>query len=262
MAIGRIEFNAEVEGLNTLLSNLGKALRPDQKSRIVEKAMIKAIQPVVAALRRITPLGPTGNLRNAIDSKVVRYVFSGNAVGVVGFRRTGSSRSASAAGGTVRVGPDRAFHQWWMEEGTQERFVGKLSNTPYIRGAHQRRVKSGTVTDVREHTVSGQGGYIASSFKRLGPYKFEKTPRPPKGQSGHLVQTNPAYPRAFFKKSASPITIPPMPIGGATGQPPLKTAFDQTQATVAEILSRELLLSLEQVWANLAISTSSTGTIP
>jgi hypothetical protein len=261
MAIGRIELNAEIEGLNGLLRNLSQALRPDQKSRLVEKAMQKAIKPVVAALERTTPLGPTGNLRNAISSKVVRYPLDGNAVGVVGFQRSGRARSDSAAGGTVRRGPDRAFHQWWLEEGTQERFVGTLANKPYIRKAHTRRMKSGVVADVSEHRVRQQGGYIASSFKRLGPFKMQPTPRPPRGQDGQRVQTQPGYPRAFFKKSSRPITIPAMTPGGSSGQPPLRTAFDQTQATVAEILSRELRISLEQVWSNLSVSTSSTGTI-
>jgi len=261
MAIGRIELNAELEGLDALLKNLSQALRPDQKSRIVEKAMKKAIQPVVAALQRTTPLGPTGNLRNAISSKVVRYPLNGNAVGVVGFQRAGRARSDSAAGGSVRIGPDRAFHQWWLEEGTQERFVGTLSNKPYIRKSHQRRMASGVVAEISEHTVKGQGGYIASSFKRLGPFEMEKTPRPPRGEPGHRVQTKPGYPRAFFKKSSTPITIPAMTPGGSTGRPPLQAAFDQTQTTVAEILSRELRVALEQVWANLSISTSSTGTI-
>ena len=256
MAIGRIELNAEIEGLNALLKNLSESLRPDQKSRIVEKAMKKAIEPVVSALGRTTPLGPTGNLRRAISSKVVRYPLDGNAVGVVGFQRSGRSRSDSAAGGTVRVGPDRAFHQWWLEEGTQERFVGKLSNKPYTRKAHQRRMKSGTVAEVREHSVSGQNAYIASSFNRLGPFQMVKDPQ----QRGR-VQTEPGYQRAFFKKSKTPIQIPAMTPGGSTGQPPLQTAFSQTQATVAEILSRELRISLEQVWANLSVSTSSTGTI-
>lgn len=256
MAIGRIEMNAEIEGLDTLLKNARQVLRPQPKSRIVEKAMKKAIVPVVSALQRTTPLGPTGNLRRAIKSKVVRYPLDGNAVGVVGFQRSGRARSDSAAGGTVRVGPDRAFHQWWLEEGTQQRYVGKLSNKPYTRKAHQRKMKSGTVAEVREHSVRGQNAYIASSFNRLGPFKMVKDPQQPS-----RVQTEPGYQRAFFMKSSQPIVIPAMNPGGSTGQAPLKTAFDQTQSTVAEILSKELRISLSQVWANLSISTSSTGTI-
>jgi hypothetical protein len=44
--------------------------------------------------------------------------------------------------------------------------------------------------------------------------------------------------------------------GGSSGPPPLKTAWDQTQPTVAEILQRELRLSLEQAVSTLARSAS------
>lgn len=260
MAVGRISLTAELEGLDTLLANLGKALDNNEKSRVLEKALKKAVVPIKAALERTTPLGPTGNLRNAIDVKVVRYPLDGNAVGVVGFRRSGRQPSSVAAGGTVRVGPDRAFHQWWLEEGTQPRYVGTPADKPYTRKAHQRRMKSGVVADVREHEVARQGGYIASSFNRLGPFKMQQTPRVPRGGKGQRVLTEPGYPRAFFKKSSTPITIPAMSPGGS-GPPPLRTAFDQTQATVAEILSRELRISLEQIWGNLSMTASPTGTI-
>lgn len=257
MAVGRIQLSAEVLGLNETLANLRAALNNEQKSRILEKALQKAVKPVKAALDRTVPLGPTGNLRRAIDVKVVRYPLDGNAVAVVGFRRSGRRRSQSAAGGRVRTGRDRAFHQWWLEEGTRERFVSSPADRSYIRKSHQRRMQSGTVAQVREHTVARQGGYIASSYNRLGPFRMTK---PTTGDRSR-VQTQPGYPRAFFRKSSQPIRIPPMPAGGESGQPPLRTAFAQSQSAVAEILSRELRASLEQVWAALGVSTSPTGTV-
>jgi len=261
MAIGRIQLSAEVEGLQELRSKLGTVLTNTQKAEVIGRAMKKALVPVVAALNRTTPLGPTGNLRRAIASKVVEYPLDGNAVGVVGFQRAGRQRSDSAAGGTVRTGPDRAFHQWWLEEGTQQRYVGTQANKPYTRKAHQRKMKSGVVAEIQSHQVSRQGGYIASSFNRLGPFGFQPTPRVPRGGSGQRVQTSPGYPGAYFKKSSTPITIPPMPAGGSNGQPPLSTAFEATQSTVAEILSRELRIALEDVWAGLSATASSVGVI-
>jgi hypothetical protein len=76
------------------------------------------------------------------------------------------------------------------------------------------------------------------------------------------VQTEPAYPRAFFKKSKTPIVIPAMPVGGRSGRPPVLTAFNDTQARVAEYLQRELSLSLGEAWAALRLrdSGSVTGT--
>ena len=76
-------------------------------------------------------------------------------------------------------------------------------------------------------------------------------------QPGRVV-TDPPYQRAFFKKSKTPITIPAMNPGGS-GEPPLKTAWAQTQGTVAEILQRELRITIEQALSTL--SSRSTGTI-
>lgn len=261
MATGRIELSAEVQGLRELRDKLGTVLANDKKSEVLKKALEKAIQPVVAALNRTTPLGPTGNLRRAIDSKVVSYPADGNAVGVVGFRRAGRERSVVAlAGGSVRAGADRGFHQYWLEEGTGQRHVFTPANKPYTRKAHTRTMKSGTVAQVQTHEVARQGGYIASSFRKLGKFQFEPTPRVPRGGKGQEVKTNPAYQQAFFRKSSTPITIPAMRPGGR-GSPPLKTAFDLTRSTVAEILSRELRLALEDIWGGLATSTTGRGTI-
>jgi hypothetical protein len=244
-------------GLRQLQQDIGRLFTPADKARILKAALEKAIQPALLALKESTPLGPTGNLRRAIATKVVAYVNDGAAVALLGFRRAGASRSESAAGGTVRKGSDRAFHQWWLEEGTAPRQVSKLSNTPYIRKSHSRKTKSGDIVTVREHMVSGQNAYIASSFNRLGPFKMLPTPRPTGGQK-QLVQTDPGYQNAFFKKSSTPIVIPAMKPGGS-GEPPLKTAWARTQSTVAEILQRELRLTLEQALDTL--SQSSTGTI-
>lgn len=260
MAVGRINLTAEIEGLRNLQDQLGNFLPQDKKAKVLGEAIERALQPVKMRLREVTPEGPTGNLRQAIATKIVEYPLDGSAVGLVGFRRAGKGSSRSAQGGAVRKGPDRAFHQWWLEEGTQPRRVAdKFSNTPYIRKAHQRVTRSGTVAEVREHTVSGQGGYIASSYKKLGEFQMQRTPRPPRGEAGHRVQTEPGYPRAFFKKSKTPITIPAMPVGGSTGRPPLATAWAQTQSTVAEYLSRELRISIEAALNALAQSTGTVG---
>ena len=53
-----------------------------------------------------------------------------------------------------------------------------------------------------------------------------------------------------------------MPAGGTSGRPPVQTAFTQTQPQVAEILQRELSLTLGQAWAALRFrdAGSITGT--
>lgn len=253
MAVAGIELTADITGLQELQTAIGRLFPPEEKTKILKVALAKAIEPAFQRLKEVAPLGPTGNLRRAVAKKIVGYSRDGNAVAVLGFRRAGLSSSESAAGGTVRSGPDRAFHQYWLEDGTQSRQVNKLSNTPYIRRAHSRKMRSGKVADIREHSVKGQGGYIASSFNRLGPFRLVKDPTQPS-----RVVTEPAYQNAFFRKSKNPITIPPMNPGGR-GEPPLKTAWAQTQGTVADILQRELRITLEQALSTL--SSRSTGTI-
>lgn len=256
MAVGKIMVSAGMPGLKELVDNLGRILPGDSKAVILAEALDKAIQPAYHRLYETSPVGPTGNLRAARAYKVVKYP-PGVAVAILGYRRTGKEAAASAAGGSVQVAttnrPDRAFHQWFLERGTQPRYVNKLSTQPFTRRAHQRRTKSGEIVDVREHQVRSQGGYIASSFRRLGPFRIVK------GSDPNRVETDPPYQRAFFKKSKNPIVIQPMRIGGFTGRPPLETAWRDTQAQVAEYLQRELSLSLEQALS--ALTYTATGTV-
>ena len=50
-----------------------------------------------------------------------------------------------------------------------------------------------------------------------------------------------------------------VPDAGILGQPPLRTTWEQTSATVAEILSRELRISLERALSTL--TRSATGNL-
>jgi hypothetical protein len=211
----------------------------------------KALEPAKLRLRENTPVGPTGNLKRAVNMKVVEYPKSGVAVGLLGYNRAGEGKSKSAAGGTVQTGPDRAFHQWWLEFGTKQRVIAKLSNKKYQRKAHQRTMKSGKVVSIQSHEVKGQNAYIASSYNKLGPFTMAK------GTDGR-VQTDPAYPKAFFRKSKTPIVIPAMNPGGS-GEPPLRKTWREYQGKVAERLTSELRISLERALE--ALTYTSTGSV-
>lgn len=87
--------------------------------RRLEDALRRGAQVTVDALRDASPIGPTGNLQRAAAIKTVSYG-QGSAVAVVGYRRSGSGGTTSS-GGAVRIGPDRAFHQYWIEDGTAVR---------------------------------------------------------------------------------------------------------------------------------------------
>jgi len=264
MAVAGIQLNINTEELRSLRDNIRAFFPKAEAAEVLGDAIEKAIWPAYLRLREVTPVGPTGNLKRAVNYKIVKYKQTGVAVGLIGYNRAGAAGSSSAAGGTVQAGPDRAFHQWWLEFGTKQRRVGKFSNEPYQRKSPTKpfvRVRNGRQETVRGkgvvHWVSGQNAYIASSFNRLGPFKMLKDT----GGQGR-VQTDPAYPNAFFKKSKTPIVIPAMPVGGESGQPPVQTAWNQTQGQVAEYLQRELSLTLGQAWAALRFRNegSVTGT--
>lgn len=257
-----ITITIEQKQLRDMTDALGKVLKDNpEKAKRMEAVLEKAVQPAFRRLFETTPVGPTGNLRRARDYKIVQYPLDGVAVAILGYRRAGKGVSESAAGGSVRTGPDRAFHQWWLENGTKERVVSKLADKPYRRRAHKRTMKSGVVALISEHQVARQGGYIASSFNKLGGFDgFVPTPRMPRGSgTPQRVQTRPAYPGAFFKKSSQPIRIPPMVPGGRAGTPPLQTAFDTSRQQVAEILQRELRLTLEEAIQQVALSAQASA---
>jgi hypothetical protein len=255
MATAGIQLSLETTDLKELQAAIGRVFSPDQKAKILKAALDKAIRPAAARLKALSPVGPTGNLKRAATYKVIPYPRTGNAVALIGFTRAGRSKSESAAGGSVRAGPDRAFHQWWLEEGTNDRLVSKLTVKPYGRRGHLRRVPGRPAVEVRPHIVKkGQNKYIASSFNKLGPFKILAN-----NSGTGRVQTDPAYPRAFFKASRDPIILPGVRPGGVNGQPPLKTAWEQTRTQVAEILQNELRLSLSRALDTL--TRSATGTI-
>ena len=174
MAVAGVNLSLDASELLKLQASLGKVFDNKGLSDILGDALEKALFPAQLRLRENTPAGPTGNLKRAVNTKIVRYPRDGNAVGLLGYNRAGVGAASSAAGGTVLKGPDRAFHQWWLEYGTNQRIVAKLSIKPYQRRAHTRKMASGKVASVRAHQVSGQNAYIASSYNRLGPFRLLK----------------------------------------------------------------------------------------
>lgn len=275
MAVAGIQITAEIAELRELQQALGRIFTPADKARILRDALKKALAPALERLKQNTPEGPTGNLKRAASIKIVPYTRNGNAVGLLGYRRAGQGSSEAAQGGRVRKGPDRAFHQWWLEEGTQERVIDTATpprtyersgytKPGFSRGGFQV-TRKGKTFRVASHRVSGhavtahrvkqtKSSYYASSYNELGEFTIQKFRL---GEKGFV--TSPAYPNAFFKRSSNPIRLPAVRPGGESGRPPLKTTWEQTSTTVAEILQRELRISLERALQTLF--RSSRGTI-
>ena len=251
----------DIEKLRVSLRNVlgGTPAGKQALAFTLKDALEKAVRPALAKLQQVTPRGPTDNLYRAAMSKVKPYPRDGNAVAIIGYKRAGTGKSESAAGGKVRTGPDRAFHQWWVENGTNDRTVGKFSNTPYYRTSPTKpftRTRMGVQYTVQGkgvvHKVSGQNAYIASSYKTLGEFKIVR--------NGQGVETNAAYPKAFFKKSSTPIILPGVPVGGVAGRPPVATAWAESQGEVTTILQSELAAALERAIARaVGATTAETG---
>jgi len=244
ITVDSTDLKQKTEQLRNLFGQDGRA----GLAATLEAALEKAIWPAYLRLREVTPVGPTGNLKRAAHYKTVAYPKSGAAVGLIGYRQSQKERGTATAG-SVRIGKERGFHQWWLEFGTKERVVTKLSDKPYPRKAHTRRMKSGKVANISAHQVKGQGAVIASSLAARGPFDIN-------------ADGSKSQPYAFFmkgKKGQGAIRLPGVRPGGVAGRPPVQTAFEQTKNQVAEILRRELSISIEAAISK--ITQSSTGTI-
>jgi hypothetical protein len=189
------------------LRNAFKDLPRNIAARVIGAGLKRASAPMVAALKETTPKGPTGNLRRAIKTVVKRYPRDGAAVAVVGYQKAGTGSSKSAAGGRVKRGSDRAFHQFWLEfGGKKDRIISKKA---------------------------ARGGFVASSYNSLGPFKLKA------GSAGRVV-TTPTYPRAFFLKRTEPINL-----GMIVAQRPVRAAFAKSRRAVEANLFGEMTKALQ-----------------
>ena len=204
------------------LAELRKQLR-QFPSNIAAKhlgsALRKSSKPAQQALKaevRANQKGPTGNLLRSVTTKVVTYKKTGNAVALVGFTKAGGGKT-TATGGSVQKGKDRAFHAGFLEFGTKDRYAKK--------------------------------GSIASSYKRLGPFKIKPIAKRGKFAGVARVQTTPKYPKAFFKRA--PAGQKPY-LGKTQPEKPIKTAFSKSQGSVRAALKDGMAAAVIKAGKDLA----------
>jgi hypothetical protein len=200
----KFEF-PDIEELRQGFRKLPKGL-----SAITQGAAVKrAMSPAVAALKANSPKGPTGNLARAVKIKSVRYAETGTGAAIVGYVKPGTGKSQSAQGGKVRKGPDRAFHQFWIEFGTKERRINQPSK-------------------LRKYV-------IASSYDSLGPFTLKRQRMVKGGRK--VVQSSPKYPKAFFKAAprGQAVILPAI-----RAQHPVARTWMQVRGAVASRLEKEL----------------------
>jgi hypothetical protein len=260
-AASKKDHSSGIKLASTDISALRKAFRdihPKVAAICMGAAAKRAMAPAESGLKsavsgRIVGVGPTGNLRRSVKAISRRYPKTGTGTAVVGFQKAGAGKSKSAAGGKVKRGPDRAFHQFWMEFGTKERETKYHATRPYVRT--KPRARKTAVKELRKAGVSArdanallkksateiatsvggtvrvrrQGGFIASSFSTLGPFKFQ-------GGKTAGVRTSPKSPKAFFKKSDRPVRL-----GSVPPFAPVSQTFEATKAQVSANLQTEMV---------------------
>jgi len=187
--------------IEEMIQGFRKLPKAYMQAKYMGSVLRQAIKPGKKKLKELTPKGPTGNLRRAVAAKTVRYSKQdyGWAVALAGYRRAGTGKSESAAGGSVRKGKDRGYHQGFVEFGTKVRFTE---------------------------------GSIASSFRTRGPFLLEKKQvrRRKVGKvlvnapfrADNTVHTVPKLPHAFFKRAPDGQKVN---VKKAPKQSPVKRAF-------------------------------------
>jgi len=189
-----------------------KKLSSNLAAKHLGAALRKAIQPGLRQLRANTPRGPTGNLRKSIKTKVKTYPKTGAAVGMVGYAWGGDSKG---------------YHQGWLEFGTK-----------------QRQTKKGRFASSFKWKLDTAG-------KGRGGFRTELSAR---GKNkGKMRTVSPAYPKSFFKsaKKDQKVQLGQMPVGGRTGVPPVKTAFNQARPEMEADLRLQLAARIEKAWDEL-----------
>jgi HK97 gp10 family phage protein len=183
-----------------------KSLPENIAAKHLGAALRVSMKPGVSALRKNTPKGPTGNLRKSIKTKIKVYFKDGNAVGIVGYSWGGEAKG---------------YHQGFLEFGTKERKT---------KGRFASSWKSSSLNNSQ---------YVRGGFTILNPTR---------GRNAGKLVTKPRPPKAFFKsaKANQVVSLGKMPIGGRTGVPPVKTAFNQAQPAMRSLLQQELATRLEK----------------
>jgi hypothetical protein len=79
-------------------------------------ALGRAIKPTYTLIRKLTPRGPTGNLKKAVRKKTKRYPKDGSGVAVAGYTKPPRGKVESD-----RKSNERGYHAHFVEKGTKLR---------------------------------------------------------------------------------------------------------------------------------------------
>lgn len=237
----------DLEDLRQEFRRLPKTLA----AQYMEKGMKKAIEPGLKKLRQITPRGPSGNLKKSVRKKTKRYVKDGTAVGLVGY--------------TVGKGA-KGYHQGFLEFGTKDRktkgrfasslrwpegdprgqfeIINNYKKTKQARGAGRRADR---LADRTARSFARGLGASSAARAAAGRIVTLRQKQSVLEAAGRKLRTRPRPPKAFFKSAPAGqvVQLGRMRIGGSTGKPPVKTAFNESRGEMLNVLREQLSAQLE-----------------
>jgi hypothetical protein len=204
-----VEF-PELEQIKQAFKNLS----PSLSSKYMGSALRKTIEPSKGLLKTLTPKGPTGNLQRAIAVDVRRYSAGPN-----------SKNPAKSPGAAVAL-------LGYKKAPRGRRGADDTDNTK--KGSHAGFLEFGT-------KVRKTRGYIASSFKRSGPVRLKVF------KSSGRLSASPKPPKGFVKAvpKGETVDLGAFPIGGSSGLPPIKTAFQRSLPRMRSTLPLEMAKALQ-----------------
>jgi hypothetical protein len=207
----------EITGVAEIIAAL-QSLPDRVGSKMLRSTAIAACQPALVALKANTPEGPTGNLLRAAAIKGVEYKSTGTVVVIVGYIRSGTGKTGKT-GGSVRIGPDRAYHQYWIEDGTAERQLSK---------------------SMLASNLKTMGGYGAAYFRARG---FDKSAFVAERGPGGTTTVRQIGVVAFVPKNGVIAAVEP--------QRPMARAYAETRETVQINMENMLLDALNKATGEL-----------
>lgn len=108
-------MEAKLPSLNSLI-NAYRAFGSSIAVKHLKPAVEAAIQPGLKRLEKNVPIGPTGNLRKGLGTKLVKYMDTLTVVGLAGYKKKGGKGSTN--------------HMHLLEYGTKERTTrGKFASS-------------------------------------------------------------------------------------------------------------------------------------
>ncbi len=165
-----------VQPIDEIVARL-KKLPQDISIKAQMPALRKAAKPGIAALQsQVLALGRvTGNLLASVDKVERKYKNNKENIPVglvaVGFRRPTNANSQkmaeSAFGGTVKYGPNRAYHSHLIEYGTKPRTAGKTKRKSRKRVLLGGRLRT-IIEREKQQPVGNARGVLSSWSTRRG----------------------------------------------------------------------------------------------